>query len=737
MFNQKYTGSVAPLALLFTLVSMSFTVAYLKNSFSQSAMEKYRYAEWRALYSAEAGLNDVGIIVLPRITSDTLLIPNGFNYGKDENEQPIGLYKDIACSTRLQLNSTRKEYVAYATGVAEYTTPSGTDVSIERRVYTTMVPQGFEEFMYFTDVEAPIGPGNTGVVNFGAGDQLEGKVHTNGDMMFSNYGCPEFTGEVNITFEAVENGGGIGSWGACSDDIFEDDDGNTILDTVSTIIFPPDNSAENARQHATRTFSADDKLFRTGKKDTMIMTEINFVEGGYWVAQWWYNIPPVGSPPAEYDFLYDSTSSDLTCDPGTLHLFPNNFDGATNTYNGNFLVMSGTDLSGDNVMDEIVNLVEDGDIIRIENADGSKFMSFTATAAATLGTDRVRVSFVPGSLIYSGPAGEGFNHLEIATFINTSATTGLSDNVEWNTYHYYHDHLDNGTSFCEAGRIQHFDFDYWTAGGTSCDIFSCPEIIYDSEYVYMNRSFFAKGNSPQVLYVKGGQLLVRGIVDGMYTIVTDDYSEYRRHDDNDIIDRVWGNIWLIDDLVFSDSYGSGMVIHPTDGGTEHVLGLIAGGSVIIANTRPNGARGQQYGSNIKINAALLAMNGGFLSHYWQNSLVGYHDWNDGLAYGVIADGRGGHRNHYRSDEQSGIYTGDDDHRGIVHLWGSIVQFKRGYMNRNFPGPYNVSPGAGYTKDYHYDWNLQLRPPPYFPDLQSNDNSVILKMASYGEAKSHE
>ena len=45
--------------------------------------------------------------------------------------------------------------------------------------------------------------------------------------------------------------------------------------------------------------------------------------------------------------------------------------------------MSGTDLSGDNVMDEIVNLVEDGDIIRIENADGSKFISFTATAAAT------------------------------------------------------------------------------------------------------------------------------------------------------------------------------------------------------------------------------------------------------------------------------------------------------------------------------------------------------------------
>ena len=32
----------------------------------------------------EAGLNDVGIVVLPYITSDTLLLPNGVMYGKDE-----------------------------------------------------------------------------------------------------------------------------------------------------------------------------------------------------------------------------------------------------------------------------------------------------------------------------------------------------------------------------------------------------------------------------------------------------------------------------------------------------------------------------------------------------------------------------------------------------------------------------------------------------------------------------
>jgi len=739
MYRQFNRGSVAPLALLFTLVSMSFTVAYLKNSFSQSAMEKYRYAEWRALYAAEAGLNDVGIIILPQITSDTLLIENGVDYGKDENDQPVGLYKDIACSTRLQINSTRKEYIAYATGVAEYTTPSGTDVSIERRVYTTMVPKGFEEFMYFTDVEAPIGPGNTGVVNFGAGDQLEGKVHTNGDMVFSNYGCPEFTGEVNITFEAIENGGGIGSWGACSDDIFEDDDGNTILDTVSTIIFPPNNSAENARQHATRTFVADDKIFRPGKKDTMMMTEINFVSGGYWVAQWWYNIPPVGSPPAEYDFFWDSsTGSPYTPAAGNTRFgLSNEFDDATGAYEPqNMLILSTSDAGGDNIRAEIVDLVNAGDEILIQNEAGTKRASF-AVNFVTDSDEKIQIFFTPLDLEYFSVDGNGFSDNEPVTFINTSASTGLNQDVEWNTYHFYHDHLDNGIEFCEAGRIQHFDFDYWTAGGTACDIFSCPDQIYNSEYVYMSRSFFAKGNSPQVLYVQGGQVLVRGIVDGMYTIVTDDFTEYRRHDDNDVIDRVWGNIWLIDDVVFSDSYGNGAVIHPIDGGTANVLGLIAGGSVIVANTRPNGARGQQYGADIKINAAILAMNGGFLSHYWQNSLLDYHNWNDGLGFGIIADGRGGHRNHYRSDEQSGIYTGDDDHRGTVHLWGSIVQFKRGYMNRNYPGPYNVSPGVGYSKDYHYDWNLQLKPPPYFPDLQSSDNTVMLKMASYGEANSIE
>ena len=75
MISLRYhnSGSAAPLAMLFTIVSMVFTVAYLKNSFNQAVLEEYRYAEHRALYAAEAGLNEVGVVVLPQlVTEDTL-----------------------------------------------------------------------------------------------------------------------------------------------------------------------------------------------------------------------------------------------------------------------------------------------------------------------------------------------------------------------------------------------------------------------------------------------------------------------------------------------------------------------------------------------------------------------------------------------------------------------------------------------------------------------------------------
>ena len=43
---------------------------------------------------------------------------------------------------------------------------------------------------------------------------------------------------MNVTFESIEQNGNAINWGGCDDGIFEDNDGSTILDTVSQIIFP-------------------------------------------------------------------------------------------------------------------------------------------------------------------------------------------------------------------------------------------------------------------------------------------------------------------------------------------------------------------------------------------------------------------------------------------------------------------------------------------------------------------
>lgn len=56
------------------------------------------------------------------------------------------------------------------------------------------------------------------------------------------------------------------------------------------------------------------------------------------------------------------------------------------------------------------------------------------------------------------------------------------------------------------------------------------------------------------------------------------------------------------------------------------------------------------------------------------------------------------------------------------------------MLRNYPGPYNTSPGVGYDKNYHYDWNLRLKRPPYWPNRENEDGSVVLNMSSYGQRK---
>ncbi len=245
-------------------------------------------------------------------------------------------------------------------------------------------------------------------------------------------------------------------------------------------------------------------------------------------------------------------------------------------------------------------------------------------------------------------------------------------------------------------ELQHFDFPMPpSAELLTDDIISAPEAV---------------------IWIEGGQVQVLGEITGRYTVATSGPVPYKLYHDSTIVRELNCNIWIMDDLIYADS-------NPTTGyvevGSPNRLGLLSGGNIIVANTRENGARNggsSEYGG-VKINAAMIAMNESFIIQYWQNSTQAYNYMNAGTVKG---DGRGviPFRPH----------TGTSDIRGTVMIFGSVVQDKRGYLKRNAPGPYQISPGIGYEKDYHYDRNLRTFPPPEWPETKNSDGSSSLELA---------
>jgi len=222
-----------------------------------------------------------------------------------------------------------------------------------------------------------------------------------------------------------------------------------------------------------------------------------------------------------------------------------------------------------------------------------------------------------------------------------------------------------------------------------------------------------------VIWIEGGQVQVEGRVQGRYTIATSSPQPYKMAHDSTRILELNCNIWIMDDLVYDDSQSNGYVIS----GSPNRLGLLSGGNIIVANTTPNGKRNSATAANIHINAAMIAMNESFLIQYWQNSTAGYNFLEGGFA--IKGDGRGVKPPFLPA-------TATSDIRGTVMIFGSVVQDKRGYLKRNSPGPYPISPGIGYEKDYHYDRNLRTFPPPEWPETKNTDGSSSLELSGIGE-----
>ncbi len=232
-----------------------------------------------------------------------------------------------------------------------------------------------------------------------------------------------------------------------------------------------------------------------------------------------------------------------------------------------------------------------------------------------------------------------------------------------------------------------------------------------------------------VIWIDGGQVQVQSgdlgaaRIRGRYTIATSTPQPYKMAHDDETVRELNCNIWIMNDLLYEGSQNNGYI----EPGNPNRLGLLSGGNIIVANTNANGKRnGQNGGLDVRINAAMIAMNESFMIQYWQNSTTGY-TFLDGNA--IKGDNRGTRPPFLPA-------TGASDIRGVVMIYGSVVQDKRGYLKRNAPPPgtggYNITPGIGYEKDYHYDRNLRKFPPPEWPETKNSDGSSSLELSGIGE-----
>jgi hypothetical protein len=145
-----------------------------------------------------------------------------------------------------------------------------------------------------------------------------------------------------------------------------------------------------------------------------------------------------------------------------------------------------------------------------------------------------------------------------------------------------------------------------------------------------------------IMFVNGS-VSVKGTVDGQMTVVTN------------------GAITITDDICYRASDANGPLP-----GCEDMLGLVAGGDIIVANNAANN-------SDCVIHAAMMALS---------NSLR-VDNWNTGSP------------------------------RGSLTVWGSIIQDFRGSIGTAQLVDGQVVVLTGYAKDYHYDWRLQDEYPPGF------------------------
>ena len=349
----------------------------------------------------------------------------------------------------------------------------------------------------------------------------------------------------------------------------------------------------------------------------------------------------------------------------------------------------------------VIPLPEVADLNRLRTQAQEGGTAFTATNIGSVGRARMRIEFIAIDLNGDGDvtdANEGFirvyygnNNSSAADWVvgmrgisSMTSSTGLRDSENCGHYHSdgrFYDadwHGSSGSDAWDDALTDNHSTRY-----SRCFLGGAPELSNtafsasdsygswqqrpwtmshpvlnlrpDRNYLFpitreMNPDF--KG----VIHVEG-DVAISGTVRGRVTIAAT------------------GDIVIVDDLKYA--------IDPGAGTCEDIVGMFAGGEVVMAYTPIN--------APARVN-----------SNYYS-----FDDTSDEFVHGFVLT-----LNEFRAEEHDEGHTtkerceGTAWGRGCLYLTGGIIQRTR--------GPVGLSSGTGYLKRYSYDACGASQPPPYFP-----------------------
>ena len=495
-------------------------------------------------------------------------------------------------------------------------------------------------------------------------------------------------------------------------------------------------------------------------KDTLIMTDIEFLsQGGYRVKRWWYLTPPYlrgdmeqtvtnptdfsfpkpyhleGMPPITY------TNGAPTPTPAEITQMRNLCEGAANIDNQGLGDLTKCDPYEEALHDFSSLLIDSHPL-------GSGGIYYPATYNESFNTN------YNSDNVHNGGPGGGvtrLSHFDIENFTNSPQKTGIT-----------------------TGPNEHFGYFQnkgWFPAAKDWDL-SLPQelggnLIQDEVIPYED--------SEVIIYVKGGPVRVRGTFKGAYTVVTsgwdavgdnncledgcagyDGYSTYRRHAWFNNVpafggtapsDTLRANIWIVGDLEnvdvgIGDCGGDAWcppqpcpfdengdpvcdLLEPGDcGGSENIMGLVSAANVVIANSPENRSGG------IDIHASIAALNESFVMHYWQHG-------SEGCAgvppFTLNLINQNCNQNPPQADNRGWQIYRQENLRGDIRLCGGIIQSYRGYMKRGPGGgsQYDPSTDIGMDKQYRFDNNLYFPPPGAITVNECESSTVRMSMIDYG------